>query len=108
MNAIAAFTEANPSYTKGPAGFVFIEGGASLGDGFIIPWRGGIGNKSRLNSERTLRPRSFGCWLGARRMSIRAADFIAGCGAGRADSDEAARLKRDNCAQGFLDDAAPL
>jgi putative transposase len=26
----------------------------------------------------------------------------------RADSDEAARLKRDDCAQGFLDDAAPL
>ena len=25
-----------------------------------------------------------------------------------ADSDEAARLKRDDCAQGFLDDAAPL
>jgi hypothetical protein len=25
-----------------------------------------------------------------------------------ADSDEAARLKRDNSAQGFLDDAAPL
>jgi hypothetical protein len=25
----------------------------------------------------------------------------------RADSDEAARLKRDDCAQGFLDDAAP-
>ena len=29
-------------------------------------------------------------------------------GLGRADSDEAARLKRDDCAQGFLDDAAPL
>ncbi len=25
-----------------------------------------------------------------------------------ADSDEAARLKRDDCAQGFLDDAAPF
>ncbi len=25
-----------------------------------------------------------------------------------ADSDEAARLQRDDCAQGFLDDAAPL
>ena len=25
-----------------------------------------------------------------------------------ADSDEAARLKRDDCAQGVLDDAAPL
>jgi hypothetical protein len=27
---------------------------------------------------------------------------------GDADSDETARLKRDDCAQGFLDDAAPL
>ena len=26
----------------------------------------------------------------------------------RADSDEAARLYRDDCAHGFLDDAAPL
>ena len=33
---------------------------------------------------------------------------VVGEDADDADSDEAARLKRNDCAQGFLDDAAPL
>jgi hypothetical protein len=58
---------------------------------------------NRIGTEKPINPP-----LGENRRCRRFRLLCRQVSAWSADSDEAARLKRDDCAQGFLDDAAPL